>query len=132
MGLPVVHFQIGCRDRGKTADFFTRLFGGQSQAMGPATRINTAADSGIQGHITVLGQEPHHYTTFYGQGDDVQAISTRCGTGQQDCGSAGRNSDRNLRMVRRSRRKHDRVMEAEINGSQAGQIVSAVLLRICC
>lgn len=71
MGQPVVHFEIGCRDTGKTADFYNHLFGWQMQAMGPATMINTGSQSGIQGHITSLGHEPHHYTTFYVQVDDV-------------------------------------------------------------
>lgn len=72
MGQPVVHFEIGCRDGGKTAAFFASLFDWQMQAMGPATMINTGATTGIQGHISVLGHEPHHYTTFYVQVDDVQ------------------------------------------------------------
>jgi predicted enzyme related to lactoylglutathione lyase len=72
MGQPVVHFEIGCRDTGKTADFFARLFGWQTQAAGPAATINTGAATGIQGHITALGHEPHHYTIFYVQVDDVQ------------------------------------------------------------
>lgn len=72
MGQPVVHFEIGCRDMAKTADFFGRLFGWQTQSMGPATMINTGASSGIQGHITSLGHEPHNYTTFYVQVDDMQ------------------------------------------------------------
>jgi uncharacterized protein len=72
MGQPVVHFEIGCRDSSRTADFFSRLFGWQTQAMGPATMINTGAGSGIQGHITTLGHEPHHYTIFYVEVDDVQ------------------------------------------------------------
>lgn len=72
MGRPVVHFEIGCRDSARTADFFGRLFGWQTQAMGPATMINTGAASGIQGHITTLGHEPHHYTIFYVEIDDVQ------------------------------------------------------------
>ena len=73
MGQPVVHFEIGCRDIAKTTDFFARLFDWQIQAMGPAAMINTGAGSGIQGHITALGHEPHNYTTFYVQVDDVQA-----------------------------------------------------------
>lgn len=73
MGQPVVHFEIGCRDSAKTADFFSRLFGWQMQAMGPATMIDTDGAGGIQGHITSLGHEPHHYTTFYVQVDDIQA-----------------------------------------------------------
>jgi predicted enzyme related to lactoylglutathione lyase len=73
MGQPVVHFEIGCRDSGKTADFFSKLFGWQMQPMGPATMIDTGSQSGIQGHISSLGHEPHNYTTFYVQVDDVQA-----------------------------------------------------------
>ena len=71
MGQPVVHFEIGGRDASKTADFYTRLFGWQMQAMGPATMINTGSQSGIQGHISSLGHEPHNYTIFYVQVDDV-------------------------------------------------------------
>ena len=72
MGQPVVHFEIGCRDIRKTADFFSRLFGWHAQDMGPAAMIHTGSDSGIQGHISSLGHEPHNYTTFYVQVDDVQ------------------------------------------------------------
>jgi len=73
MGQPVVHFEIGCKDRAKTEQFFGDLFGWQIQQMGPASMINTANSSGIHGHITELGHEPFHYTIFYVQVDDVQA-----------------------------------------------------------
>jgi len=72
MGQPVVHFEIGCRDIAKAADFFSRLFGWQTENMGPAAMINTGAVSGIQGHISSLGNEPYNHTTFYVQVDDVQ------------------------------------------------------------
>src|SRR5208283_3427870 len=72
MGQPVVHFEIGCRDSGKTSEFFAKLFDWQMQAMGPATMIDTRAGSGIQGHMSSLGHEPHQYTIFYVQVDDVQ------------------------------------------------------------
>lgn len=42
------------------------------QAMGPDTMIDTGSQTGIQGHISSLGHEPHNYTTFYVQVDDVQ------------------------------------------------------------
>ncbi len=80
MGQPVVHFEIGCRDSAKTADFFAQLFGWQMQAMGPATMVNTGAQSGIQGHISSLGHEPHNYTTFYVQVDDVQPYLDKIAT----------------------------------------------------
>jgi uncharacterized protein len=73
MGQPVIHFEIGCRDSGKTAEFFSKLFDWQMQPAGPATMINTGTSSGIHGHISSLGHEPHNYTTFYVQVDDVQA-----------------------------------------------------------
>jgi predicted enzyme related to lactoylglutathione lyase len=79
MGQPVVHFEIGCRDIAKTSEFFGKLFGWQMQAMGPASMIDTGAGSGIQGHISALGHEPHNYTTFYVQVDDVQAYLDKVG-----------------------------------------------------
>ncbi len=72
MGQPVVHFEIGCKDREKTQQFFSTLFGWQMTPMPPAAMINTGSQSGIQGHMTELGHEPFHYTIFYVQVDDVQ------------------------------------------------------------
>jgi predicted enzyme related to lactoylglutathione lyase len=72
MGQPVVHFEIGCRDQGKTEAFFTSLFGWGIHRSGPASMIDTGG-AGINGHITALGHEPHHYVTVYVQVDDVQA-----------------------------------------------------------
>jgi len=73
MAHPVVYFEIGCRDRAKTAQFFTDLFSWQIQQNGPASTIDTASQKGIQGHITSLGHEPQHYTIFYVEVEDVQA-----------------------------------------------------------
>jgi uncharacterized protein len=67
---PVIHFEIGCSDRAKTQAFFGQLFDWQMQDAGPATMIG---GGGISGHISSLGHEPHHYTIFYVQVDDVQA-----------------------------------------------------------
>ncbi len=72
MGQPVVHFEIGCTDKAKTEEFFSSLFGWQIQT-GPASMIDTLSKEGIRGHISSLGHEPHHYTIFYVQVDDVQA-----------------------------------------------------------
>jgi predicted enzyme related to lactoylglutathione lyase len=71
MAHPVVHFEIGCTDAAKTQEFYTDLFGWKMQAMGPAVMIDTGG--GIKGHITALGHEPFHYTTFYVEVEDVQA-----------------------------------------------------------
>lgn len=77
MGCPVVHFEIGCRDREKATAFYSQLFGWQTQAFGPATMIDTGAGSGIDGHFTALGHEPHHYTLFYIQVDDIPGYLKR-------------------------------------------------------
>ncbi len=73
MGRPVVHFEIGCKDKAKTAEFYGNLFDWTMQEMGPASMIATGAELGIQGHISSLGHEPHNYTIFYVQVDDVAA-----------------------------------------------------------
>jgi predicted enzyme related to lactoylglutathione lyase len=73
MGRPVVHFEIGCRDRAKTGDFYSKLFGWQITGAGPASNIQTGSPQGISGHLTSLGHEPEHYTTFYVEVEDVQA-----------------------------------------------------------
>jgi len=56
MGKPVVHFEIGCRNSARTAEFYGKLFDWKMSPMGPATMIDTGA--GIPGHITALGHEP--------------------------------------------------------------------------
>ncbi|MBS1873249.1 MAG: VOC family protein [Acidobacteria bacterium] len=74
---PVVFFEIGCRDRAKSAKFFGDLFGWGMQANGPATTIETASRQGIQGHINSLGHDPQNYTMFYVQVEDVKAYLDR-------------------------------------------------------
>jgi uncharacterized protein len=71
MGNPVVHFEIGCRDSKKTQNFYSSLFAWKLAPMGPAVMIDTGAT--VSGHFNSLGHEPHHYTIFYVQVDDVQA-----------------------------------------------------------
>jgi predicted enzyme related to lactoylglutathione lyase len=72
MGRPVVHFEIGCRNLQKTQDFYSRMFDWKMQPMGPAAMI-TGETGGIAGHMSALGHEPHHYTIFYVEVDDVGA-----------------------------------------------------------
>ena len=72
MGRPVVHFEIGCKDRARSEKFFHELFGWEIQS-GPAGTIDTGSPQGIPGHMTSLGHEPEHYTMFYVEVDDVQA-----------------------------------------------------------
>ncbi|NII23582.1 VOC family protein [Pseudoflavitalea sp. X16] len=81
---PVVHFEIGCKDLAKTTAFYTELFGWTPTGIPMASLLNTNATEGIQGHITSLGHEPHHYTTFYIQVEDInhhlQKIAAAGGT----------------------------------------------------
>jgi predicted enzyme related to lactoylglutathione lyase len=72
MGQPVVFFEIGCRDRAKTDQYYSKLFGWNIQSGGPSSTIDTGSPQGIAGHINALGHEPHNYTMFYVQVDDVQ------------------------------------------------------------
>lgn len=77
MACPVVHFEIGCRNSPQTQAFYSRLFDWKIEAHGPAAMIATGATTGIQGHITALGHEPHNYVTVYVQVDDLQAYLDR-------------------------------------------------------
>jgi predicted enzyme related to lactoylglutathione lyase len=77
MGRPVVHFEIGCRDRAKASGFYSELFGWTTSEMGEASMIDTGAGAGINGHFTALGHEPYHYLTVYVDVDDVAAYLAR-------------------------------------------------------
>ncbi|HLJ55162.1 MAG TPA: VOC family protein [Chthonomonadaceae bacterium] len=76
---PVVHFDIGCKDSGKTKEFYSQLFDWKIKQQGPAGVIDTGSKEGIQGHITSLGHEPEHYVTFYVQVSDIQAYLDKAG-----------------------------------------------------
>jgi predicted enzyme related to lactoylglutathione lyase len=75
MAHPVVHFEIGCKDSKKTQEFYKSLFGWNITEAGPAAMID--ASGGPTGHISALDHEPHHYTIFYVQVEDVQAYLDR-------------------------------------------------------
>jgi len=70
MGQPVVHFEIGCKDKEKTSAFYAEAFGWTIDP-GPAGMISTGSSEGIQGHVAALGHEPHQFTHFYVQVEDV-------------------------------------------------------------
>jgi predicted enzyme related to lactoylglutathione lyase len=72
MARPVVHFEIGCRDSQKTHEFYAKMFDWKIEPMGPAAMI-APVTPGIGGHITALGHEPHQYTIFYVDVEDVEA-----------------------------------------------------------
>ena len=67
---PVVHFEIGCQDKEKTSSFYRSVFGWAIDS-GPMGIIETGSASGIPGHIASLGHEPHQFTHFYIETDDV-------------------------------------------------------------
>jgi predicted enzyme related to lactoylglutathione lyase len=68
---PVVHFEIGCKDLAATTTFYAELFGWTPTGIPMASLLNTNTTEGIQGHITSLGHEPHNYSIFYIQVDDI-------------------------------------------------------------
>ncbi|MDR3772414.1 MAG: VOC family protein [Terracidiphilus sp.] len=72
MAHPVVHFEIGCKDKEKTSEFYRRAFGWSIDS-GPMGAIDTGAGAGIPGHIAALGHEPHQFTHFYIETGDVAA-----------------------------------------------------------
>jgi predicted enzyme related to lactoylglutathione lyase len=69
---PVVHFEIGCKDKEKTSTFYSSVFGWVIDP-GPMGAINTGSGAGIPGHVAALGHEPHQFTHFYIETDDVAA-----------------------------------------------------------
>jgi predicted enzyme related to lactoylglutathione lyase len=71
----ICHFEIGCRDRGKTAEFYSQMFEWSIRSDPNATYIRTGGDVG--GHISALGHEPHNYTIFYVMVDDVSEALAR-------------------------------------------------------
>jgi predicted enzyme related to lactoylglutathione lyase len=67
----ICHVEIGCRDRSKTTDFYSKMFEWEMQVEPHMTAIRTGGDVG--GHINSLGHDPHTYTMFYVMVDDVAA-----------------------------------------------------------
>lgn len=72
-GRPVVHFEIGCRNLAQTTAFYKKIFHWKGEPTGPATLLDTNTATGATGHITALGHEPHNYTIFYVEVDDVRS-----------------------------------------------------------
>ncbi len=72
MGHPVVHFEIGCKNKEATSAFYEAAFGWKIDA-GPMGLVDTASGEGIAGHVAALGHEPHQFTHFYVQTEDVAA-----------------------------------------------------------
>ncbi len=117
MSHPVVHFEIGCKDKEATSAFYSAAFGWKIDA-GPMGMIDTGSADGIPGHVAALGHEPHQFTHFYVQTDDVaQSLAEIEEIGWQDGGAADTDSDGDLCLVRRSGGECCGVVEA---GVEAG------------
>jgi predicted enzyme related to lactoylglutathione lyase len=72
MASSVVRFEIGCRDRKKTAEFYGGLFGWSPKPdTNQFSNDVVAGNKGISGAYTALGHEPHNYVTIYVEVDDV-------------------------------------------------------------
>ena len=76
MAHPVVHFEIGCKDKAATSAFYMAMFDWKIDA-GPMGMIDTGSPAGIPGHVAALGHDPHQFTHFYVQVDDVAAALTK-------------------------------------------------------
>ena len=72
MGNPVVFFEIGCKDQGRTSDFYSKCFDWEIEQLPNSSQVQTSED-GIHGHITDAVTEIENYITFYIQVDDVQS-----------------------------------------------------------
>src|SRR6267154_1502476 len=111
MGRPVVHFEIGCRNLKNAQEFYSQMFDWKPQSMGPAAMI-AAETGGIGGHMTSLGHEPHHYTIFYVDVDDVAAYLKKAESlGGKTLVPPVKIPNRHLRLDARSRRQHCRPVE---------------------
>ena len=78
MGNPVCHFDIGCRDLGKTSAFYKEAFDWTMEPNGELqVMVNTGSDRGINGMITALGHEPHNYVMCYVETEDIEASAAR-------------------------------------------------------
>ncbi len=74
MANPVVHFEIGCKNRPETQAFYSDLFGWKMEDYDDAAMITPEeGEEGISGHISALGHEPHNYTVVYVQVEDLEA-----------------------------------------------------------
>ncbi len=80
----VVHFEIGCSDIPKTADFYKKVFNWEINASGNSASIDTGREGAIPGHLTKLGEdEPQKYVNIYIETDtleeDLRQVETNGG-----------------------------------------------------
>jgi predicted enzyme related to lactoylglutathione lyase len=72
-GNPIVHVEIGCRDGGKTREFFSRLFDWEISGPEGGFMIDAGGPGGVTGHIAELAEEWGSYQIFYVQVEDLEA-----------------------------------------------------------
>ncbi len=80
----VVHYEIGCRDIEKTAEFYKTIFDWDITPIGSASLIHTDREDAISGHINQLGPDDlQRYVTVYIETDtledDLKAIESQGG-----------------------------------------------------
>ena len=68
---PVIHFEIGCHDGGKTRDFFSNLF--DWDISGPEEGLTIDTGSGLSGHMVELAPEWGNYVTVYVEVENLEA-----------------------------------------------------------
>jgi predicted enzyme related to lactoylglutathione lyase len=73
MAQPIILFEIGGRDRDRSANFYSQLFDWKIKPQGPVQFIEPPPPGGIPGHITSLGHDPQNYVTIYVEVDDIEA-----------------------------------------------------------
>ena len=77
MGNPVVYFEIAGKDVNKLNEFYSSVFGWQTEAdpQSGTCMVNNPSDQGIPGHLFPITDEMgiDNYITFYIQVDDLQA-----------------------------------------------------------
>ena len=114
MGQPVVHFEIGCRDQAKTARFRGSVWLGDAADGSGGDDRHQGRRRGVQGHISALGHEPHNYTIFYVQVDDIPAALEKAEAlgGKRLVGPVEIPTGRPVRLVRRSGREYGRALAA--------------------
>ena len=69
---PVVHFEIGCSDGGKTREFFHKLFDWDISGAGEGMTIDTGGTGALSGHIVELAPELGNYITIYVEVEDLE------------------------------------------------------------
>ena len=95
-----MYFEIGCRDRAAGAAFYAELFDWDVHDGGDSSAFTTNAGRGIDGHLAALGHEPHAYTIFYVEVEDLDATIARAVDARRlDAGRARRHPRRHLRLA---------------------------------